>query len=124
MQLHRALCTLFATAVICLGATAIGSIGLSGTAAAGPRGGCEALIAAAKKGYRGSRSALADCYAKRQGRIFDKSKKTYLKDYRQRHHPGQAIERYYRRQESRELIEDALGSLLNNSRRGRGGHGH
>jgi hypothetical protein len=100
-------------ACLCLGATAVAS----GVASAGPRGSCAALIAAANKGYRGNSAALADCYARRQATIFDKSKKSYLSDYRQRHHPGEAIRRYYRRQESKELIKDTLGHLLRSGSR-------
>ena len=112
MPTFRVLCSAMAAAFLCVAATAIGSVHPSATAAAGPRGSCAALIAAAKKGYRGSRAALADCYAKRQATVFDKSKKSYLSDYRMRRHPGEAIRRYYRREESKQLIEEALGNML------------
>jgi hypothetical protein len=122
MRILRDFCAATTAACLWVAAMAVGSLAPSDIASAGPRGSCAALIAAAKKGYRGNSAALADCYARRQATIFDKSKKSYLSDYRLRHHPGEAIQRYYRRHESRQLIEDALGGLLQGGSRRHGGH--
>lgn len=122
MLILRALRAASAGAFLIFAASAVGVVHPTSTAMAGPRGSCAALIAAAKKGYRGNTAALADCYARRQATIFDKSKKSYLSDYRTRRHPGEAIQRYYRRQESRELLEEALGNLMRSGSRRHGGH--